>query len=301
MLDNIKTIFTIKDLENLSGIKAHTIRIWEQRYNILQPHRTETNIRYYDIASLQKLLNVKLLNESGFKISKIASLSPAELSILIKEHLTLQDKENAAINAFKLAMIKFDQPLFEQTYQQLLAGKTIREIFLEYFVPLLNEIGLLWQTNTISPAQEHFVSNLIKQKLHFNIDRLQINAPENKDRVFVLFLPLNEIHELGLLYIHYEIVLRGYQSIYLGQSVPVQSLETILDHFENIVFISYFTIQPGVENLPAYLAEFDQTILKEKKQSQLWLLGNKLKEVEALSFPEKVLAFNSIKALCEKV
>ena len=132
MLDNIKSQFTIKDLENLSGIKAHTIRIWEQRYNILQPHRTDTNIRYYDLENLQKLLNVKLLYNSGFKISKIAALSPQELSLLVKEQTGLNEKEDATLNSFKLAMIKFDQQLFEQTYNELLAYKTVREIFLEY-------------------------------------------------------------------------------------------------------------------------------------------------------------------------
>ena len=180
MLDNVKTRFTIKDLENLSGIKAHTIRIWEQRYNILEPHRTDTNIRYYDLKNLQKLLNVKLLYNRGFKISKIAALSPKELLLLVKEQVGLTDKEDAALNSFKMAMIKFDHQLFEQTYNQLLAHKTVREIFLEYFVPFLIDIGFLWQSNTITPAQEHFVTNLIKQKLHSNIERLQVTAPENK-------------------------------------------------------------------------------------------------------------------------
>jgi len=301
MLDNIKTRFTIKDLENLSGIKAHTIRIWEQRYNILEPHRTSTNIRYYDIENLQKLLNVKLLYDSGFKISKIAKLSPSELSILLKEHVTQNEKKDAVLMSFKLAMINFDQQLFEQTYNQLLAHKTVREIFLEYFVPLLNDIGLLWQTNTITPAQEHFVFNLIKQKLHSNIERLQINAPEKTDKVFVLFLPLNEIHELGLLYLQYEIALRGYQSIYLGQSVPIQSLESLLDRYTNLVFISYFTIKPSVESLPNYLNEFDEKILSKKKQTQFWILGNKLKEAETLSLPKKTQSFDSIKELSAKI
>ena len=301
MLDNIKTRFTIKDLENLSGIKAHTIRIWEQRYNILTPHRTLTNIRYYDIDNLQKLLNVKLLYDSGFKISKIAALAPSELSVLLKEHVTLNDKEDAAMNAFKLAMIKFDQQLFEQTYNQLLGHKTVREIFLNYFIPLLRDIGLLWQTNTITPAQEHFISNLIKQKLHSNIERLQVNPPEKTDKVFVLYLPINEIHELGLLYLQYEITLRGYQSIYLGQSVPIQSLESLLDRFENIIYISYFTIRPSSENLSDYLKEFEKTILKEKKQTQLWVLGNRIRENESVKLPSKVRSFETIKDLCENI
>ncbi len=301
MFDNIQTRFTIKDLENLSGIKAHTIRIWEQRYKILEPHRTSTNIRYYDIDNLQKLLNVKLLYDAGFKISKIAALSDTEISLLIKEQITLHGKEDAAMSAFKLAMIKFDQQLFEQAYNQLFARNTIREIFLEYFIPLLTEIGLLWQSNTITPAQEHFISNLIKQKLLSNIERLQAKSPEKSEKVFVLFLPLNEIHELGLLYLHYEIILRGYQSIYLGQSVPIQNLTAFLDRNENLVFVSYFTIKPSVDDLPKYLAEFEKMVLLQKKQTQLWILGNKLKEFDTLSLPEKIYLFGSLKELFEKL
>ena len=301
MLDNVKSKFTIKDLENLSGIKAHTIRIWEQRYKILTPHRTVTNIRFYDLKNLQKLLNVKLLYNNGFKISKIAALTDDEISVLIREHVTLNGKEDVAFNAFKLSMIKFDHQLFEQTYNQLLSHKTVREIFLEFFVPLLKDIGLLWQTNTISPAQEHFFTNLIKQKLHSNIERLQVNTPEKTDKVFVLYLPVNEIHELGLLYLHYEIILRGYHSIYLGQSVPIQSLESLLERFENIVFVSYFTVRPRLDDLPDYLKEFEESILSKKMQSEFWILGNKLREAETLSLPKKLKIFSSIKELCEKI
>lgn len=301
MLDNIKTIFTIKDLENLSGVKAHTIRIWEQRYGILEPKRTETNIRFYDIENLRKLLNVKLLNESGVKISKIAALTPEQLNIMVKEQIALLEKDDAVMNAFKLAMIQFDYPLFEQTYSQLLNRKSIREIFLDYLVPLLNEVGLLWQSNTITPAQEHFISNIVKQKLYAFIDRLPAIAPEKKDRVFVLFLPLNEIHELGLLYIHYEIVLHGFRSVYLGQSVPLQSLETLADNFDNIVFVSYFTVKPSAEELPQYLAQLNETVLSKHKNHQCWILGNKLKEIDPSGLPDKVFVFNSISGLCEKI
>ncbi len=164
MVNNIKNVFSIKDLENLSGIKAHTIRIWEKRYNILEPIRTETNIRTYDLASLQKLLNVVLLNSYGYKISRIADLSAEKIVFLVREIIAGKNANNHILNTFKMAMINFDQALFLNTYTNLLSEKSFREIFYEIIIPLMNDIGLLWQSGTISPAQEHFISYLIKQK-----------------------------------------------------------------------------------------------------------------------------------------
>ena len=220
MSDNIKTQFTIKDLENLSGIKAHTIRIWEKRYNLLTPDRTDTNIRYYDAANLQKFLNIKLLNDHDYKISKIAALTEEELVLLVRELIVREEKDDFAINDLKVAMVKFDQQLFEVTFNRLKASKTFSNIFYEVFIPLLQDIGFLWQSGSIKPAHEHFITNLIKQKLHSNIERLQVNPPEKTEPVFVLYLPLNEIHEIGLLFIHYELILHRFRFYLPGPKCP---------------------------------------------------------------------------------
>lgn len=193
---NVKTVFSIKDLENLSGIKAHTIRIWEKRYDILRPMRSDTNIRNYDLENLQKLLNVVLLNSYGYKISRIAEHSSEKIELLVREIISEKSVKNHAINAFKMAMINFDQALFFNTYNSLLSEKSFRDVFYEVVIPLMNEIGLLWQAGTITPAQEHFISFLIKQKLLLNTEKLQILEPTRTDKVFVLYLPENEIHEL---------------------------------------------------------------------------------------------------------
>ncbi|HMI06614.1 MAG TPA: MerR family transcriptional regulator, partial [Flavobacterium sp.] len=145
-MNNVKTVFSIKDLENLSGIKAHTIRIWEKRYNVLQPMRTETNIRLYDLASLQKLLNITLLHSHGYKISKISQFPPEKIPQLVREILSERNTKNHAINAFKIAMLNFDQAHFINTYNTLLSEKSFREIFYEVFIPLMDELGILWQT-----------------------------------------------------------------------------------------------------------------------------------------------------------
>ena len=165
MMNNVKTSFSIRDMENLSGIKAHTIRIWEKRYNLFSPERTDTNIRTYSLESLQKLLNVTLLYNNGYKISKIAKLGEDNIPVLVNEIIAEKSEKSHALNSFKLAMLNFDQALFLNTYNELKEDKSFTQIFNDVFLPLLNELGLLWQTNTISPAHEHFISNLIKQLL----------------------------------------------------------------------------------------------------------------------------------------
>lgn len=299
-MNNIKNTFSIKDLENFSGIKAHTIRIWEKRYNVLEPMRSETNIRYYDLASLQKLLNITLLHDHGYKISRIATFSDEKIPLMVREIVSEKSKKNHAINTFKIAMMNFDQYLFYSTYDSLLAEKTFREVFYEVFIPLMNEIGLLWQTDTITPAHEHFITYLIKQKLLINTEKIQVTKPTNTSKIFVLYLPLNEIHELGLMYLNYEIVLHGYKSIYLGESVPLESLKDLKKYFDNIVFVSYFTVQPQKEEVNDYLSKINTDILNGEN-SELWLLGRIVEHIDPKITSPKTTIFHSITQLVNKL
>jgi DNA-binding transcriptional MerR regulator len=291
-MNNVKNVFSIKDLENLSGIKAHTIRIWEKRYNVLEPMRTDTNIRYYDLPALQKLLNITLLHNHGYKISKISKLTPDKTSILVREIVNEKSVKHHAINAFKMAMMNFDQTLFFNTYTNLLSEKSFREVFYEIFIPLMNEIGLLWQSETISPAHEHFISYLVKQKLLVNTEKIQLLEPTKDDRVFVLFLPLNEIHELGLMYLNYEIILNGYKTIYLGESVPIESLKDIKKYFDKVTYISYMTVEPSKDDINNYLKEIHTEIL-ESSQSELWTIGRLTEFIKEEQHPN-VKVFGSI-------
>lgn len=287
-------------MENLSGIKAHTIRIWEKRYNLFTPERTTTNIRTYNLGSLQKLLNVTLLYNNGYKISKIAKLEESQIPVLVREIVSNNSEKNHAINAFKLAMVNFDQALFLNTYSSLLSERSFREIFNEVFIPLLNELGLLWQTDTITPAHEHFITHLIKQKIFINTEKLQILEPTKKDKVFVLFLPENEIHELGLLYINYEITLRGYKSIYLGQTMPIENLVDLLKYYDNVHFVSYFTVSPSKEQLNAYFKKFSET-LNPSGNSKLYVLGHQIQYIMQKELPSSIKTFNSIEHLMESL
>ena len=295
-MNNIKSQFSIKDLENLTGIKAHTIRIWEKRYNLLEPKRTETNIRYYDLASFQKLLNVSYLNNNGYKISKIATLDESNIPQLVREIAAEVNIESHAINAFKLAMLNFDQALFYKTYESLLKEKAFDEIFYDIFIPLLTEIGLLWQTDTISPAHEHFITTLIRQKILINTEIIQSKQVNKSNKTFVLYLPDNEIHELGLMFINHQLVSKGYHSIFLGQSVPLESLIELQNYYDEIIYISYFTVQPEKENIVKYLDDFDKLII-QNTNTKFWILGHMLNTIDINKLPKGITAFKAIKLL----
>lgn len=289
----IKSVFSIKDLENLSGIKAHTIRIWEKRYDILEPMRTDTNIRSYDIANLQKLLNICLLIKHGYKISRIATFSNEKITTMVNEISSEKNTKSHAISAFKIAMMNFDQTAFLKTYDDLLNEKKFSTVFYDVFIPLLEELGLLWQTATISPAHEHFISHLIKQKLLINIEKLQRTTSEKSDRVFVLYLPSNEIHELGLLYLNYEILRNGYKTIFLGSSIPTECLLDVKKYFNNITFVTYITVEPSPEHINNYIQIVHDTILKDS-DSKLYVLGRMTEFIDNQSFLEKIKIFPTI-------
>lgn len=291
-MNNIKNVFSIKDLENLSGIKAHTIRIWEKRYAVLEPMRTDTNIRLYDLASLQKLLNITLLHNHGYKISKISKFPPEKIPELVNEIISTKSAKNHAISAFKMAMMNFDQTLFFNTYNKLLSEKSFREVFYEVFIPLMSELGLLWQTDTITPAHEHFISYLIKQKLLINTEKVQVIQPTRTDKVFVLYLPMNEVHELGVMYLNYEILTAGYKTIYLGESVPTSSLKDVKKYFDNIVFVSYMTVQPDKEKINEYIEDIKNELLDDT--TEMWCMGRMTEHIDPSLYSHSIKKFESI-------
>lgn len=295
-MNNVKNVFSIKDLENISGIKAHTIRIWEKRYNVLEPMRSDTNIRYYNLVNLQKLLNITLLHDHGYKISRIAKFTEQQIPEAVLEIISEKSVKSHAISCFKMAMINFDQSLFTKTYDTLLSEKSFREVFHEVFIPLMNEIGLLWQSDTITPAHEHFISYLIKQKLLINTEKLQVLQPTNDEKVFVLYLPSNEIHELGLMYLNYEVLHHGYRSIFLGESIPLENLKDLKRYFNKVTFISYLTVEPNKEEINPYIKAINDEVLNDE-ETELWLLGRMVDFIEPQNISDKTRIFRSISDL----
>lgn len=297
-MNNIKTIFTIKDLENISGVKAHTIRIWEKRYDLLQPKRTDTNIRYYPSESLLKLLNVALLNKHNYKISKISKMSTEQINLIARELSFNQATSDEAINSFKISMFQFDKVLFNNTYNKLLHKKTFREVFKDVFVPFLEYIGLLWQTDTLMPAHEHFISNLIIKKIQLNTEKLE-SSVTNNDTTYVLFLPDGEIHEIGLLYLNYELVLRGYNTIYLGQSLPLNNLTYFIDSDCTMKFVCSMTIKPYDDIINDYFKEIDEKL--KGTQHKFIGIGNKTTAVDTSQFDSDIRVYPSVVELLEVV
>ena len=215
---------------------------------------------------------------SGIKISKIAKWEFEELQTSVREYISKNDSEQYHLDSLKLAMFNFDQGKFERTFNQLLAQDSFKNVFIKIFIPWLHVIGLLWQSNTILPVHENFISNLIKQKLLINIEKVQQIQSEAKKSTFVLFLPSGEVHELGLLYIHYELLIKGYHSIYLGQSVPTSNLKEITNIYPKANFIGYFTVSPETDSMTNYFEKLN-SILNEKGK-QLWILGRKIHDLE---------------------
>lgn len=219
--------FTIKDLENLSGIKAHTIRIWEQRYSFLRPQRTATNIRYYSNLELKMLLNISLLNKYGYKISHINRMSNDELR---EKTLTLTNpvaQQERIINELIQHMVDLEMDQFESLLDQHIHARGIEKTITYILFPFLERIGILWLTDHIKAAQEHLTTNVIRQKLIVGIDGA--NTVLSLKTKMLLFLPENEHHEIGLLFLHYILKTRGVKVIYLGANVPVKDLEFIVE------------------------------------------------------------------------
>ena len=295
-MQRIKSTFTIKNLENISGIKAHTLRIWEKRYNLLEPERTDTNIRRYSLDSLRKLLNVTLLYNQGYKISKIASLDENEIPILVRNITLKSSSEQVSINALKLAMVNFDYDLFDTTFDEMLIQYNFEFIFMNILMPLMRELGILWQTGAISPAHEHFVTNLIKQKIHIQTEILQRRQySQHDEKLFVLFLPENEIHELGILYLNYYILTKGFRTIFLGQSLTVDSLETLFTFSVSISFVTYLTVEPNKDEIDKFMEEFNDKLLKDS-DSELLIFGPQQVEINHSLLPNKIRTFRSIEA-----
>ena len=241
--------YTIKDLENLSGIKAHTIRIWEKRYNLFSPFRSDTNIRSYSGNDLKKLLNVAQLNREGIKISKIVAMAPVVLDQVVQELFKESTDVELTIERLIASMIDLNEPEFEHILSDLLIDKPFENVVMDYIFPFLERIGILWQTGSISPAQEHFISNLIRNRIIVATDKLPVPSTY-KPSNFILFLREAELHELGLLFCNYLLKKLGYKTIYLGQSVPLSDLVKVQEEYQaNYLVTSLINsnITPGTD------------------------------------------------------
>ena len=298
-MNNIKSCFTIKDLENISAISTHTIRIWERRYQLFQPERTANNTRFYKLEDLQYLLNIDLLRKRGLKISEIADYSKEEAFSLAKNIVEQSLVHDYALMELKMAMYSYDEYLFEKMYKKLRKENSFSTIFRNVFSPFLNYLGLFWQTKTITIAHEHFITNLIYQKIQLNIAKLKKPTKSPSNSTFVLYLPEEEMHEIGLLYLNYELKSEGYQTVYLGRSVPLEDLASLKSIYPAICWIGCFVFTPKPKVIENYFSKIK--ILLTSPNHEYWAIGHGFPSEYNIDLPEKLLIFNSIKEVLEKI
>lgn len=269
--------YSIKDLEQLSGIKAHTLRIWEQRYQFILPKRTETNIRYYDGKDLKLVLNIALLKENGYKISKIAGMSEEDMN---NEVLRLTEKNLRypdQIHALTLAMIDLDEDRFEKIMATNILKLGFESTMINVIYPFLSKIGVLWQTGAINPSQEHFISNLIRQKLIVAIDGQFVSNEESQHK-YLLYLPEGELHELTLLFLCYIIKARRNKVVYFGQNLPFDDLKSIFEVHNPDYILTIVTTSPPAGEVKGYVQKLSQTFPEaEVLLSGYQVIGQKIK------------------------
>jgi len=295
-LQNIKQTkgmgkYKISDLENLSGVKSHTIRIWEQRYNLLTPKRTATNIRYYDDEQLKKLLNIVTLQNAGYKISAIGNLSDNEIANHIEQLNTFGSpgiKEETLINQLISSGLSFNEYQFEKAFSNAVLSFGVIATYKKVIYPMLNKIGLLWVTEEFNPAQEHFISNLIRQKLFSAIDSIEPVSDTSKS--WLLFLPENEYHEMGLLMANFILRSYGKSVCYLGANVPIESLIESVKQV-NPGYLLMFNVKP---NQTKFLQILLDEIAEEIPDKTLYVGCSEIdkKNVTAHKNQEMISSFN---------
>lgn len=249
--------YSIKDLEVLSGIKAHTLRIWEQRYNIISPKRTDTNIRLYDDSDLKLILNISLLNQNGYKISKIAEMTSDDMG---QEVVSLTEKNlkyPEQVHALTLAMIDFEEEKFEKILSRNILQFGFEKTMINIVYPFLNKIGILWLAGSVNPAQEHFISNLIRQKLIVAIDGQSIHVAPTAKRI-IFYLPEGELHEIGLLFAYFLAKCDARKALYLGQSLPLEDLKSAQNVFKADYIFTSFTSNVNGLDIQDYLYDLSK-------------------------------------------
>ncbi len=266
--------YSINDLEKITGIKAHTIRIWEKRYKVVSPERTETNIRYYNDEDLKKLLNISTLNKHGFKISEIVKMGNDRLCEKIVEISNASSDYESYINNLIISMIELDEDKFEKVLSSAIIKMGFEKTITHVIYSFLEKVGILWQVGTINPAQEHFITNLIRQKIIIAIDG-QDNHPKADAKTFLLFLPENELHEMGLLFFTYIIKKAGHRVIYLGQSVPLKDLLEVIKIRNADYIITYFVAAFEPRSIPEYLMSISEGF----NHKDIFIAGYQVKQI----------------------
>lgn len=295
----MKAQYSIRDLENLTGVKAHTLRIWEQRYAMVTPHRTDTNIRYYDDEQLKYLINVSMLLKNGQKISKVAHMSPEAISReLIRIATDTQDQDfffRLQIDSLAIAMVDLDELKFEQVFSTCVLRYGFEQTITHVVTPFLGKVGVLWSIGEVNVAQEHFISNLVRQKLLAAIDNFI--GRYKTDTKYLLFLPEGEYHELGLLFAEYIIKSKGNRIIYLGQSLPYDDLVKLCHRYCPDYILTYFT--SGMQRIS--IEDYLKRISTDVSCQEILICGPKAKEAVTQKLPAHVIFLGEVADLIQHI
>lgn len=295
----MKAQYSIRDIEKLTGIKAHTLRIWEQRYDLVVPFRTDTNIRYYDDEQLKLLINISLMLKNGKKISKVSGMSAEAISKeVVRMSMDAPDTESyftIQVDSLIISMVDMDEERFEKVFSVCVLRYGFEKTMTDVITPFLGKVGVLWSIGEVNVAQEHFISNLVRQKLVVAIDGL-ISKRKNETK-YLLFLPEGEYHELGLLFAEYIIKSRGNQIIYLGQSLPYSDLVKLCTRYQPDYILTYFT--SGIQKIS--IQEYLETMRNDVACKQILICGPKAKEAVHGKLPETVLFIETVEALVDQV
>lgn len=281
-------VYSIKDLEKLSSIKAHTLRIWEQRYGIIKPKRTSTNIRYYEDDDLKLILNIALLNKNGIKISKIAKMSPAEIAEKVAAISEFNFEFGTQLDALTISMIEMDEYKFNRIINTNIQQQGFEKTMMEVIYPFLEKLRLLWLTGSINPVQENFISNLIRQKIIASIDQEPLPAEKNS-RLYLLFLPEGERQELSMLFMHYLLKSRKNRVIYVGQDINISDIRDACKiHQPDFI---YTIISESFSREP--IQQYVNKLSEQCTQSRLLLSGYQL-VAQPVQLPDNTLILKSL-------
>ena len=219
--------YSIDQFSSITGITKFVLRTWENRYAYLKANRSETNIRIYNDEMIVRALNTNYLLEAGYKISKISKISEIELIKIVDEIKVnqIEGKENYYINQIIISTLEFSTSKFNKVFEEGVLDFGILDFYKKVILTTLDRIGILWLTNKIGPSQEHFLTENIKQKLIVASDIYL--TQEYKKETWLLFLPENEFHEIGLLFARFLLVKNGFNVIYLGSNIPYESLNQV--------------------------------------------------------------------------
>jgi len=283
--------YSIKEIEQLSGIKAHTLRIWEQRYNFIKPKRTDTNIRFYDDNDLKYVLNVSLLKDHGYKISQICSMPEVDIQLEVSRLMDKKMGFSEQIQSLTLSMLELDEERFEKTLSTNILQIGFERTMMNLIYPFFQRIGILWQTGTITPAQEHFISNLVRQKIIVAIDGQIVNSDDFKNK-FLLFLPENELHEMSLLFSAYIIKVRNNRVIYIGQNVPHDDLVVIYKDHNPDYLLTVMTTYPSACEVQSYV----NTLSESFENSKVLISGNQIVDHD-MKIPDNIVLLNKLQDL----